>query len=507
MSTCEEVVHPEVEVPSDSDESKSVHVSIPLEEQHVQEVRVVEKSSPKASIFKHTSAKLSTKADLTSTLKSKAEPIYSEDAQLVLSKTINAMNWVLVSGLFASFSYSSRFAIWYLYAREFDDATEHGIALVLWAGIFSLAIVGSFYSCLGDVIGYDVALMVKLIIRCIGIFCECIATNFVFLSVFYVISQVQIAGISLAYIAWILPPDEAVKYTNYYYSGFAIFYITGPIFAGILSHFMTYRAVFWVNLILNIITLIFAFVFISNQQRTLEAQQLTLKDEFEKSNTDKKHVFPIIHHSDVDRGAFATFWSSLSCFEWFQLVNVVLQNSLTMTVEPLLVAYYAVFVVDNFDGNPITGTLGVFGLALGFIIGNASIPSVLGNENLMPAFNKVDFIIIGSSVIMIILLIVLFPMITNPNLFWIISIFIGLFLGMTVMSQEALILQHQPTEHAGKVGGIKEATRQGVASMAVLITGMLYSQNINYAFVYVSGVCYCISLLLSIIHATNASKR
>eukprot|EP01083_Nonionella_stella_P185186 674522_1 len=373
------------------------------------------------------------------------ESVYSHDAQLVLSKTMNTMNWVVISGLCSSFSHSSRLAILYLYAREFDDATEQGIAWVLWAGTLSLGLAGLFYPCLADVIGYDLAIMIKLIIRCIGIFGECISMNFIFLSVFYVVSQVAITAVSLAYIAWILPHDTAVKYTSYFFCGYALFYLAGPIISGILSHFMSYRGVFWLNLILNIIMLILAFIFISNKQRKLETEQLALKDEFESANTDEKYRFPIVNHMNADRADFAVFWSSLSCFEWFQLINVVLQISLTMSVEILVVSYYAVFIVDHFGGNVITATLQVCFVALGFAIGSALAPAVIGNQKLMHPFNTASFIIIESSVIMIILLIVLFPMITNRNLFWIISIAIGLFLGMTVMTQESLILKHQLT--------------------------------------------------------------
>eukprot|EP01084_Bolivina_argentea_P301468 520104_1 len=424
------------------------------------------------------------------------EKMYLEKAELVLSESINIVYYITCVGMCGCFSYASRFAIWYLYAREFNDSTETEIAWALYGGYFALLIVGLVFPCLSDTIGYDTVIIIKLIIQCIGIFGECIAMNFIFLSCFFILSQVHLLTICLSYIAWILPHQYAIKYTSHFYSLYAITYLIGPISAGILSYFFEYRTIFYINLVYSVLMLIFALKFILKSQKKIETQQLSLKQQFVIDSNNEKYVFPILKQNQNDASSLTAFWKSISKFQWFQLINALIQNSLTQTTEAVFVAYYAVFIIDNFDGNDMIATGQLFMICLGFIIGNALVPIIVNKESNR---NRKYVILIVSELINIVCLIILFPLITNVHIFWILNIFIGLFLGLSVMITEVIILHRQPTHHVGKIGAIKNICRDGIKAVTVVVTGLLYATNNQYAIIYTVTICYTISLCFSII--------
>eukprot|EP01084_Bolivina_argentea_P263521 446050_1 len=419
---------------------------------------------------------------------------YTKEMQVVLSQSIKTVNCIIVVALFSSFSYTTRQSIWYLYAREFDDSSEKGIASVLWLGFFSLAIVGLFYPCLGDVIGYDKAIMIKLIIRAIGIFGECIAMNFAFLSVFYILSQAHLFAVALAHIAWILPHEYAVQYTGYLYAYWVGVYCLGPPIAGMLVMFISYRAVFWVNFVFNILIAIFSIKYIYNTQTKQEIDQLALKEEFSKHKITKELTFPIINHSGKDRSDFKAFWSSLSTVQWIQLINIITQYSLTTTIEVLMSTFYAVFIIDYFSQNVLYATSQLFAFAFGSALGCLVI-TILNKKYKLK--NKIHYLnVMSSAIILIFLYFIVLPMIINVHLFWLINVFFGFFVGSITISQETVILQKQPTQHAGKIGGIKSFIFNIMPAIAMLYTGLLYSNHVQYAFGYVSAGCSAVVLCL-----------
>ena len=430
--------------------------------------------------------------------------LYSMKTQEILQNSINAVKFVIVCAVMADFTYSSRFSVWYLYANQFDDSTPITIVWVLYAGFFTICIVGLFFPWMSDSIGYDKVMVIMLITSTIGILGESIAMNFIFLSVFFVISQVEIFAISLAYIAWILPHKYAVEYTTKLYSFMVIGYLSGPILAGLLSYFVSYRSVFWINFGLNILVLIMALRFILNKQHKLENDQISLIDEFNESELDKDYIFPTINEQNndenFDKSSFAIFFKSLSLFQWIQISNVIIQNGLVLSLEALLVTYYPTFMINYFGENNLIAYFQLVVICIGFIVGNGMVPVLIDPETkiIYPLNNKY-FILIVSLILNIILLQIVYPLIINVHIFWITNLFYGIFFGITAMVQEVFILEMQPTQHAGKINGIKGLMRHLIPAIAILIAGILITENDEYSIFYVSSGCLVLSFILAII--------
>ena len=431
---------------------------------------------------------------------------YSLKANQVLIDSINTIKYVIICAVIGKFAYSSRFSVWYLYAHEFDDSTPTNIVWVLYAGFFNICIVGLFYPCLSDSIGYDKTMMIMLIILSIGIFGECIATNFIFLSVFFVISQVEITAIALAYIAWILPHKYSIQYTSNLYTWIVIGYLLGPIVSGLLTYFVNYRVVFWVNFVLNTIILIMAYKCIYNKQKQLETIQLELMDELFETEIHKDYVFPVIIHnianadSQRDKSSLSAFFRSISKFEWMQIMNVIVQNSLMISLEALLITYYPTFILDYFGGNNLIAYFQLFMVCFGFIIGNGLIPVLIDHDrNILFPFNNKYFILIVSLIVNILLSQFMYPLIENIHIFWATNTIYGFFFGCTSMVQEVFILELQPKSHTGKINGIKGLIRHITPAIAILIAGLLITKDIKYSIFYVSTGCLILSFFLAII--------
>ena len=444
--------------------------------------------------------------------------IYSEKAQEILQDSIKAIKYVMICAVISDFTYSSTFSVWYLYASDFGDSTPISIVWLLYGGFFTICIAGLLYPCFSDSIGYDKTIILMLFVSTIGILGQSLASNFLILSSFFIISQVDTLAIALAYIAWILPHKYAVKYTSYLYSLMFIGYLSGPILAGLITYYVNFRTVFWINFGLNVMVLIMALKTILGKQHGLEDNQLHLDQELSDSDIDKDYIFPIIlnehidHHQEKERSSLSNFYHSLTAFEWIQILNVIIQNGLIISLQALLITYYPIFIINYFDGNDLIAYFQLVMICSGFIVGNGLIPILINPEiKILFPFNNKYFILIISLIINIIILFFVYPLINDINLFWIANIFYGLFFGLTAMIQEIFILEMQPKGHIGKVNGVKGFIRHFAPAIAILIAGYLITKYDEYYIFYVSTGCLIISFILAIIlvvaHLFNTKKN
>eukprot|EP01084_Bolivina_argentea_P230029 388075_1 len=226
--------------------------------------------------------------------------MYSSEANAILSETVATVKYVIMCTVCGSFSYSSLYSIWYLYARQFNDSTTHSIVFVLYGAYIFACIHVLVSSSLSDKFGYGKVVTFLLLMQTIGVLGQSLATNFAVLSIFFVFGENYILAISLAYIAWILPHQYSVQYTSHLFSFTVVGYLLGPVISGVCSNFIGYNSVFWINFIINVGVLAFAFKFVFTSQNKLEQQQLTLKQEFHELNVSPDYIFPIINYEKGD---------------------------------------------------------------------------------------------------------------------------------------------------------------------------------------------------------------
>ena len=167
-------------------------------------------------------------------------------------------------------------------------------------------------------------------------------------------------------------------------------------FLGVISYFSSYRAVYIAVSIVYCLFMIYIFLFVNNKQKKIQEQQLTCQNfyasndslqtntketESNDSNSSisdsilwlksQDYQFPIcIIQSDnygvasdetddstVDQAklSFADF-SKVSGYEWFLLIDGVMQYSLIMANELIFITWYTVYMEDYYNANIIVST-------------------------------------------------------------------------------------------------------------------------------------------------------
>eukprot|EP01084_Bolivina_argentea_P072387 131428_1 len=196
----------------------------------------------------------------------------NERKNIMKSSKLNTIP-ILVCGAFSSFLHGSRTTIWIPYAITFNDSSIYLIGIVMLIDAWLMGATGLGISILGQKIGYDTSTVVLLLLITIGCATEAFATNFVTLSIGFLISQTALFHISLAYVSWILPLKYASKYVSYLYALFAFGNLLGSIYGGILSNSFNYKITFITHLIASSLVTIYVSIFFVNKQQSLQDRQ------------------------------------------------------------------------------------------------------------------------------------------------------------------------------------------------------------------------------------------
>eukprot|EP01084_Bolivina_argentea_P227564 384326_1 len=359
------------------------------------------------------------------------------------------------------FMLSSRQPVWILYAKQFNNTSYDLISTILFAGLLWKGIISLITVSLANKYGYDKSVLILLFIIVFAIFLECIATNFIILSIGFFLSQVGIINVVLACIAWLLPHKIAVNYTSYLFATIIVAYLLGPVVAGAIGHFLEYRWVFWINFLFGIFTIIYALKFIPfNIQKKIEQKQLqTMNQESKNENinkanrdwktlqidmgTDTEHVkiteeemgkdtenvtiteeemskqemvefteiaedemYPIcllkIKNQNNNTNSTNLFRNvNLSKYEWFMLIASIICTLYTPFCECIVSIYYCLYVIDKVKhGNILNASIQLLLMAIGAIIGKLSAPKLINNINKnYKVLNKYIVLLSSSSLI------------------------------------------------------------------------------------------------------------
>eukprot|EP01084_Bolivina_argentea_P156440 272641_1 len=314
--------------------------------------------------------------------------IVDQDHQLDSIEYLNALSCAkhsviqcFVAGTVYSFFHTNRMAIYVLYAEEFHPTTFQ-ITLLLYGFNFWNGIAALLYSSLANQYGYDLFLVLLLVLQCIAVFLESVTNSFYLLFTAIMIGQVSITYIVLGYIAWILPEKHAKTYTAYFYATFMVSYLIGPMSAGFVSFYLSNRTVFVINFILCVCTLIHALLYVAKKQRKVEAKQLNVGLIEEKETAEQ---FPIcldrFEESEISREYKWYYLPKMSHYEWFMLISIIFINCTVSIIENSFVVYYALYVIKELNGNVIVGTCGFVVLAISFITGNLIVPKWFATES------------------------------------------------------------------------------------------------------------------------------
>eukprot|EP01084_Bolivina_argentea_P245134 410495_1 len=466
-----------------------------------------------------------------------AENNYGESAQeieIMSEKTLIVRMYAVC--VFNVFLLSSRQPIWILYATQLGDIKYGLIGMILLFGLVWKGLNGLLWGVISNNIGYDKSMRILLVVSVIAIFLECIASNFIILSIGFFLSQCGLTNIVLSCIAWLMPHNVAVKYTSYLYATIITAYLFGPVFAGVVSHFISYRMVFWINFVLALITLIYAFLAIPyNIQPKIEQKQLNISRKtvnqsnivIEKSNTkwetinsvDESHETEKYDmessHKDMNMctneinkdNMFPIYLSqnkqitsktiNLTRYEWIFLTLSILNSLWIPSVEIILGMYYCLYVIMHVKhGNMIHGSVQLLLMAIGSIIGKVTGPKLINISN----SNKViiEYMTLLLTSMLTGLMMLLYPITTDISMWYLYTFICGIFFGLFSMVTQVLILKFQPKTHTGYVNGICMFLKSISKAVGLLVIGVYWSKNENVMFYTISTMMFCGFVLVAV---------
>ena len=190
--------------------------------------------------------------------------LYESMYQQVLNQSIRSVKYFIVITAAVNFLYSSRSAIWIQYARQFDNYSLDIVSYVFALDSILMGLAGMIFATLGDYIGFDKSITLKIFIIFIGCFIECIAYDFFLLCIGFLISQTATVYVCLAYIGWILPTSEGTKQIATMYAIVVSSYMIGPFFSGLLYKLFLSLKIIVLTLIIEVISY-FRYSYLDNE--------------------------------------------------------------------------------------------------------------------------------------------------------------------------------------------------------------------------------------------------
>eukprot|EP00483_Globobulimina_turgida_P003044 UN03049 len=176
------------------------------------------------------------------------------------------------------------------------------------------------------------------------------------------------------------------------------------------------------------------------------------------------------------------------------MINILIANACLLGIEGVAATYFLIYCKKELNEAIIVSTMQLAAFMLFFIIASVVTPPLLKR------FPNCEYVVLFiGHVTGIPLWWFVFQRIQNVQYMrWLFLCVAGIGLGVTNMTQEVMLLNLQPKQHAGKVSGAKMMARKFLKAFACLAVAILWTHQI-YWFLWVIGCLYAISLLLTLI--------
>eukprot|EP01084_Bolivina_argentea_P129517 228729_1 len=182
---------------------------------------------------------------------------YNSIYDSILKRCIFKVRIVICVSFGIVFTTSSRAFIIESYIQSISSLTIFDISSIIFAAYIWGALITFIMTTLGDKYGHDTLLLITYTLTTIGIFLESITTNLIIFVIGFFITRIAVISVGTAYIAFLLPHKYAVKHVSQLFTCISMAYLLGPMIAGIITDYINFRFVFWLNFI---ITCIFSII-------------------------------------------------------------------------------------------------------------------------------------------------------------------------------------------------------------------------------------------------------
>ena len=412
-----------------------------------------------------------------------------------LNKSIKSVRYFLAFASFLGFLYSSRATVWIEYASTFEDYSLKAASFIMYIDALLIGIVGTVFSTLGDYIGFDKSVTIKISLVTLGCFIEAFATSFAVLTIGFIISQIAILYVTVAYISWILPSKYAKIQISMLYSIGSVFYLLGPAFSGVMYGLLgNYQVIFIVNSILMAILLIISMICVYGKQKHLEEVQKSILFE---DNIDE--TFPCTQKQNKET-LNLNFVRDITKYQWYIIINTIIEIGIIFAFEAIMVTYYLPFMIRKFTNNKNLTLLCALQISLMSVSMSISMSMVRFCKRMNP--NLLVIICLMISMVSV----AFFSLDMAFHFYWITAIFFGLSFGAPTVILECGLLDVVPKRHAGKIQGIKSILHNLIRSIDLLFIGLYWNNN-SMAYVIQIGAAIAIILHCSMWFVTNKANR
>ena len=228
-----------------------------------------------------------------------------------------------------------------------------------------------------------------------------------------------------------------------------------------------------------------------------------LKQEKEEFEEEKKNELILGYHDDDDDDNKQRFFE-----KWLVVIIITITHGLVFANGTQFAVWYTVYMYDKYNYNIVLSTCqfliqGLFvGIGMQFIqyFKDKSIVNVSNINNINDKKYNFGNLWVKCCIIpnffMIILLAVLFPnnLLLNVfdfngyyiynGLYWLYHCILGICFGMSIMSQEFIILETQPKDGKGTTAGWRTMTIETSISIGYFVIGFLWDYSYNWLFYY-----------------------
>ncbi|HOM65058.1 MAG TPA: MFS transporter [Ignavibacteriales bacterium] len=361
------------------------------------------------------------------------------------------------------------------YAKNFLNANEFQVGLIIGIYSFIQFIFNPIIGQLSDKLGRKFFIVSCLVLLSLTYFLLPLAKNF---SIFFILRAIagiggSNIGVSQAYIADITKPHERTKYMGLIGVAFGAGFMLGPLFGGLISHYLGFTYIGIAAGILSLVAAIFASITLPNTHK-INFNNIDNINFNAFSNIKKLFNFPLV-----------SFFIILFFIVTFSIANI-------FGTLPLLSQY--IYKLKDVQIGIIMSIMGLMG-----ILTQAFITHTIENK-----IGYIYTLYIG----LILLTIGLFLMPLGQNIHFLIISIIIFSLGQGILQNliPSLISKNTPKENLGNVLGINQSLAALGRTLGPIWGGFSF-HFIGYKTPYITGALFSILSIFLFYNEMKGKRR
>ena len=322
-----------------------------------------------------------------------------------LNETKKSVSKLLVGGFSDGLVYSSGTTIFVLYAHTFyNNSTIIGVVVYLYyivCGILSFV-----YGKIGDKWRFDYLFIILSIIDVIAFGLLAFSDNFILISIGFIFGGQPMDAVEESFATLLLPIFDNQKFQIRFATIWIFGYLLGPIMAAIVSHYVNYRTVYYIDVSICILLLLYNIVSFWNVQEKLLKKQLTMKkvynmvdsDEDNNSNNNKELYLEVTSKNENEhlKWIISKEYRFAICNDdenidnqdnddksdqhlYLLLMLLLLNCGLLVGNEAAVSAYFAPYMTERFNSNKLDAILPLALVCFFHILG-VSVAELIGEK-------------------------------------------------------------------------------------------------------------------------------